>query len=401
MQLGEKDKVINELLKYSDSYSALKDKVTIRGNIISVNSSEFVYNNPILISVGKSSIKMAKFFLEHTPIKKGIIITPEASHNERFPLDVFISTHPEISERSLEAGRKVVELLTKEDYDLVIFLISGGASALMEYSDIPLDVLKEINMKLITSGLGIDQINTIRKHLSLIKGGWMLKYSKSPILTFVISDVPGGDLTMVGSGPTLIDQTTKEDAENVLRSIGLGAYSVYLKETPKTSKVKSYVYKVLDVESVLIKLKNTFQQAEVLSSEIRGDAYSFGIQLAGIANTLSRLREGKKILLFGGEPDVKITGKHGKGGRNGEVCLGFLKYIKTDAILYAFATDGIDGNSDYAGCYVSDQLRINSLEIEEAIETHSSYELLERYGSVIKTGYTGNNVNNIYLLEIS
>ena len=390
--------VIEKILYYSDSYNALKRKVKIEGNKLQIGNDVIITRNPLLISVGKSAVKMAKFFIENLNVNKGIIIPPLGSPIENVPLEVFPSTHPDITERSIEAGKRVIEVLKSEDYDLLLFLISGGASALLEYSDVPLDVLKEVNKKLVTSGLSIDEINVVRKHLSLIKGGWLAQYSKSPILTLVVSDVPGGDLSTVGSGPTLLDRSTRQEAENILRMIGLDKYVEYLKETPKDIKVKTFTYKILDVEEVLLELKRELN-GEIISSEVRGDAFSFGVQLAGIANTLSRLGE-KKTLLFGGEPEVKISGKYGKGGRNGEVCLGFLKYVRSNSVLYAIATDGIDGNSEYAGCVVESSLKIESIEIDNAVRTHSSYELLEKYGVTVKTGYTGDNVNNVYLLEI-
>jgi len=392
--------IVKRILDYSDSYKALSSKVRISNGKINVEGYSFITQKPLLVSVGKSALKMAKFFLDKMKIENGIVITPKGHTNVKLPLEVLESSHPDITERSYEAGKKVINLLFKEDYDLLIFLISGGASALMEYSDISLNYLKEINHALVTSGLSIEEINIVRKHLSLIKGGWLAQYSKSPILTLVISDVPGGDLSSVGSGPTILDFSTREEAERIMKDIGLKKYIGFLKETPKTLKVKSYTFKILDIEIVLTRLKSDIENSEMLSSEVRGDAYSFGVQLAGIANTQFRVSNGRKVLLLGGEPDVKITGKHGKGGRNGEICLGFLKYIKANARLYAIATDGIDGNSEYAGCYVDNELKINSVDIHNALINHSSYELLEKYGVTIKTGFTGDNVNNVYIVDI-
>lgn len=392
--------IVKRILDYSDSYNALSRKVRISNGEINVEGHSFITQKPLLVSVGKSALKMAKFFLDKMKIENGIVITPKGYTNVKLPLEVFESSHPDITESSYEAGKKVIDLLSKEDYDLLIFLISGGASALMENSDISLNYLKEINKALVTSGLSIEEINIVRKHLSLIKGGWLAQYSKSPILTLVVSDVPGGDLSSVGSGPTILDFSTKEEAERIMKDIGLEKYIRFLKETPKTLKVKSYTFKILDIETVLKRLKSDIENSEILSSEVRGDAYSFGVQLAGIANTQFRVSNGRKVLLLGGEPDVKITGKQGKGGRNGEICLGFLKYIKANARLYAIATDGIDGNSEYAGCYVDNELKINSVDIHNALINHSSYELLEKYGVTIKTGFTGDNVNNVYILEI-
>lgn len=396
------DEIVGKVLEFSDPYNALGEKVKVTRNEIVIGSEKFSFRKPIMIAVGKASYKMAKFFLDRINVE-GIVIVPKGSSINLSNVEIIESTHPNISEDSYKAGQEVINYLKNKEYDLVIFLLSGGASALMEYSEIPVDVMKEINEKLVKSGLTINEINTIRKHLSLIKGGKITKYAKAPIVTLIVSDVPGGDVSSVGSGPTLPDTTTIEEAKLLLKNIGLESYSRYLKETVKEIK-NSRTFLILDISIVLNKLKNTLKNSIILSSEIRGDAYSFGLNLAGLVNTsISGL--GLSIpytLLAGGEPDVKIEGKSGKGGRNGEVCLGFLRWIKKSKDykykLYAIATDGIDGNSEYAGCIVDETTSIEN--IEYYISTHSSYEALERSGSVIKTGYTYSNVNNVYILEV-
>ncbi|AAY79538.1 glycerate 2-kinase [Sulfolobus acidocaldarius] len=388
--------IVKTILSYSDSYLALSRKVEVNGNKIRINGVDYEFQNPLLISIGKSSPKMAKFFVERLKVSRGLIVSPYQAKVDS--LEVIVSSHPKITEKSLYAGSRIVDMLRREDYDIVIFLLSGGASALVEYSDVPLEVLKEINDKLVTSGLSIDEINTVRKHLSKIKGGWLAKYSKAPIVSLIISDVPSSDISFVGSGPTILDKTSVIDAERILAKIGLSSYNKYLVETPKDIKNTVNV-KILDVEEVLVKLKNHLKNSLLLSSEVKGDAYSFGVNLAGIANTFARINRQENVILAGGEPDVKITSKAGKGGRNGEVCLGFLKYIRANAKLYAVATDGIDGNSEYAGCYVDHNVKIEN--IDYYVESHSSYEILEKTGNVIQTGFTGDNVNNIYVLHIN
>jgi glycerate 2-kinase len=388
------NEIINKVLEFSDSYKVLEEKIRVKQGELNVAGNVFKFSRLLLLAVGKSSIKMAKFFLQRIKVSKGIVITPEI-YDKLEGVEILQSTHPQISEKSLKAGERVVEVLKKEDYDLVLFLLSGGASALLEYTDIPLEELRSLNDRLVKSGLTINEINVVRKHLSKIKGGWLANYSKSPIVSLIISDVPGGDLSAVGSGPTVLDSTTVDDAIRILKKIGIELKREDLIETPKSLSAPVYNFKILDVEEVLIKLRS-YLGGKIISSEVRGDAFSFGANLAGIGNTLLRIGD-KGIILAGGEPEVKIEGKGGKGGRNGEVCLGFLKFANKGIKLYAIATDGIDGNSEYAGCIVEGGLDID---VDKYILIHSSYELLEKINATIYTGFTGNNVNNVYLLEV-
>jgi glycerate 2-kinase len=388
------NEIVNKVLEFSDSYKVLEEKIRVKQGELNVEGNVFKFSRLLLLAVGKSSIKMAKFFLQRIKVSKGIVITPEI-YDKLEGVEILQSTHPQISEKSLKAGERVVEVLKKEDYDLVLFLLSGGASALLEYTDIPLEELRSLNDRLVKSGLTINEINVVRKHLSKIKGGWLANYSKSPIVSLIISDVPGGDLSAVGSGPTVLDSTTVDDAIRILKKIGIELKREDLIETPKSLSAPVYNFKILDVEEVLIKLRS-YLGGKIISSEVRGDAFSFGANLAGIGNTLLRIGD-KGIILAGGEPEVKIEGKGGKGGRNGEVCLGFLKFANKGIKLYAIATDGIDGNSEYAGCIVEGGLDID---VDKYILTHSSYELLEKINATIYTGFTGNNVNNVYLLEV-
>lgn len=396
--------LVSKILEYSNPYKALEEKVKINdNNTLLINGEEVHFTKPILISVGKAAIPMANFFIERIKLKRKLIVTPKGSGEGE---DVIEAGHPLPDENSIKAGKEAIEILTKEDYDMVIFTISGGASALMEYSEIPLDELRDINKQLISAGIGINSINIVRKHLSKIKGGKIIRYVKDnvPVLSFIVSDVPGNDISSIGSGLTSPDSSTVDDALRILRRLNLEKYSKYLEETPKEFNryVKNLI--ILDNMTVLKKLSTHLENPLVLSSEIRGEAKDVGIFIAAIFNSSESygipLKRPYHILL-GGEPEVTIRGKAGKGGRNGEVCLSFLKYVrrKGDFELLSFATDGIDGNSEYAGCLVNSNIKVEEDEIDHALENHSSYELLERLNATIKTGYTYTNVNNIYILK--
>jgi len=294
----------------------------------------------------------------------------------------------------------------REDYDLLLFLISGGSSSMIELSDMTLEELRYLYKRLIESGISINEINTVRKHLSKIKGGQLALISKAPILTLAVSDVPGDDISSIGSGPTVPDPTTIEDAKRILNSLGLQHYFKYLRETPKFLSNSQY-YIILNNLEVLKKLSRLHENSFILTSEVSGDAKSLGEFIGSIYNSSGTYGIPFKkpyMLLIGGEPEVKLMGKAGKGGRNGEVLLGFYrkrrKEIKNRFKFYAIATDGIDGNSEYAGGIIDENFDVPIKVVDEYLTNHSSYELLEKYNAVIKTGYTFTNVNNVYLLLV-
>ncbi|ARM75706.1 glycerate 2-kinase [Acidianus manzaensis] len=393
--------IVRKILEYSDPYVALQNKVELTKNSILLKQYNFKYNfsKPLLIAVGKASYKMAKFFLERTNPVNYLIVTP---HGSNLNLDNVIEAgHPQIDENSIKAGKTVKELLLREDYDVLFFLLSGGASALLEDPVVTLDEYKKINKALVESGLDIKEINIVRKHLSNLKGGRLAKLSKSPVISLIVSDVPGDDLGSIGSGPTAPDNSTVDDAKRILDYIGFSSYSQYLVETPKQVNSKNFI--ILNNMDVLQQIYKDLPNPIILTSEVIGDARQLGIFIASIYNSIKNYSVpfSKGTIIIGGEPDVKIEGKSGKGGRNGEVALSLLQYAQGNYDFYAIATDGIDGNSEYAGCIINGDMHIPKKEIENALQNHSSYELLEKYSAVVKTGLTYTNVNNVYILIVS
>ncbi|WP_236751166.1 glycerate 2-kinase [Acidianus sp. HS-5] len=390
--------IVDKIFEYSDPYNALTEKVKIEKGKIIIQGKEYRFSKPLIIAVGKASYKMAKFFLDRIEPVDYLVITP---HGSNLPLkNVIEAGHPQVDEFSLKAGEKVKEILAKENYDLLIFLLSGGASALLEDPVIPLEEYRKINDKLIKSGLEITKINTVRKHLSRLKGGSLAKLSKAKVLTLIVSDVPGNDLGSIGSGYTVADKSTIKDAKEILEEIGLSEYSKYLIETPKEVNADNYI--ILDNMDVLKKISSHLYNPLILTSQVVGEAKDLGKFIASIYKSISQysIPFKKGSIIIGGEPDVTITGKSGKGGRNSEVALSLLEEAKGNYEFYAIATDGIDGNSEYAGCIINGGMKISFEEIEDSLKNHSSYELLEKYSAVVKTGLTYTNVNNVYILIV-
>ncbi len=360
---------------------------------------ESYLERPLVIAVGKASVKMYNAVTEKIKPWKSIVVTNSGDAEA----DIVIrSGHPFPNEESFRAGETVMSAVREGGYTSVLFLLSGGASSLMEWSDkLSVEDFRRLNEILVTSGLSIDEINVVRKHVSSIKGGRLALQSSKPVFTLVLSDVVGGDLSSVGSGPTVPDQSTSMDALEIMRDINIkeDKFIQAVTETPKEI-VNSKAWIVLDVNKVVENVERKIYGVS-LSSCVRGEARDLGYLLASILNNARMRGEPLKTpftLVAGGEPEVKITGSSGKGGRNGEVCLSLARYAKGKFEFLALATDGIDGNSEYAGCYMTSDHGIRPHEIEKALREHSSYEVLEKNGSVLKTGPTGTNVNNVYIL---
>lgn len=315
---------------------------------------EILLERPLVIAVGKASVKMYNAMTEKVKPWKSIVVT-NAGDAEA---DVVIrSGHPFPNEESFRAGETVLDAVRKGGYTSILFLLSGGASSLMEWSDrlSPQD-FRKLNEILVTSGLSIDEINVVRKHVSSIKGGRLALESSKAVFTLVVSDVVGGDISSVGSGPTIPDQSTLTEALEIMKSIDIkeDKFIKALTETPKEIP-NSKAWVVLDVDKVVENVKWKLNGIS-LSSCVRGEARDFGYTLSSILNNSRKRGEPLKppfTVVAGGEPEVKVTGNSGKGGRNGEVCLSLARYAKGEFEFLALATDGIDGNSEYAGCYIT------------------------------------------------
>jgi len=408
-------KVIEELLdlidKYADPYEALLRKVEVKDELIIIDNYSFkIGRKPLVISIGKCAYKMAKWSAEKIRMEKGIMIRP--INDVQGKIDNFLeirSTHPQPSYKSLEAAKLIEEEITK-DYSSIIFMISGGSSALVEDPLIDIEDFIIVNDLLLKSGANIQEINIVRKHLSRIKGGKLAKLCKSKFITIAVSDVAFDDPSTIGSGITYPDSSTYEDAYRVLLSkkiwdkipekvkevIKKGTIGE-IEETPK--KFESPYFIVLRNRDVLEAIANKLKSYNplILTSWAQGESRE-------IAKLFARIfyenRE-NNALIMGGELDVTVKGK-GKGGRNTEFILSFLKNMpKENYHVLAYATDGIDGNSEAAGAWADEntleEIKSKGIELEKEIEENNTGYVLDAVGKLIKRGITGNNVNNVYL----
>jgi|ECHnycMinimDraft_1075156.scaffolds.fasta_scaffold00043_22 glycerate 2-kinase len=391
----------------ADPYRALSETLSVRSDELEIFGERHKLGRVKVISIGKAAYPMAKWAMHSLRPIKCITVVPKGVNISLEGATILQGAHPIPDESSLKAGEEVMREVSEDDYDTLIVMLSGGASAMVEVPLLHLEELINVNKKLVTSGLSIREINAVRKHLSLIKGGRLGKLSKGKIINFIVSDVPGNDIASIGSGPTVPDPTTFNEALEIALKIGLDEKVIQvlrrgvageIEETPKSLNSKSYI--VLDNMKVLRRTAKEFKNSLILTSELQGSVNEVAKVMASIFKSCTRYGlplSRPFILFFGGEPEVEVKGRGGVGGRNSEMALHLLKLLKDEEFgLLAYATDGIDGNSPYAGAIVTDSIKIN--EIESYLAAHDTYTPLARLGATIKTGYTHTNVNNIYAL---
>jgi glycerate 2-kinase len=296
-----------------------------------------------------------------------------------------------------EAGeRAATEILRKvKDLgpdDLLLALISGGGSSLLSLPapGVTMSQLKSLTAQLLKSGADIQEINTVRKHLSAIAGGRLAAASRAPVVVLVISDVTGDDPTHIASGPCAPDPTTIEDAKAVLAKYGIafrGPFSESPKASKATSKVIATAYRSLEAAAEVFRRQGI--RPEILGDTITGEAREVGREMGRLA----RRTKGPAALISGGECTVTIESEGGGGGR----CCEFLLSlgIETGGIwAIAADTDGIDGTEDNAGAILTPESMKKGHDGKAYLARHDGYGFFSALGDLVITGPTRTNVND-------
>ena len=401
--------IIEAGLEAIDTKKAILNSIKIEKDKLSVNGHSFSLKNAekiLVVGIGKCSLE-AGAALEKILGKRltgGIVL--DVHEGELKKIKTYTGDHPLMSPRNVDATKKIIELLSGlTEKDLVIFIISGGGSALLcQPQNFTCVEESSVVDALMHAGADIEEMNTVRKHLSLARGGFLAKYAyPARVVSFIFSDVVGNDLEFVASGPTVKDTTTPEDAEAVMKKYCIrekcGFPLIKFIETPKDSRYFERVRNILLVsnrtalEAMSDKASSLGYLPKIVSDNLSGEAREVAKE---IVETLSK--EGpENVFLYGGETTVKINGK-GKGGRNQELSLSSLRYIKDDQILISVASDGRD-NSENAGgiCDIitKENAKKHNLDIEKYLKDNNSYEFCVETGDFLKTGDTGSNVSDI------
>ena len=374
----------------------------------------------VVVGAGKSAALMAaavEAAWPDTPLS-GVVVTRYQHATPTRRIEVIEAAHPVPDANSERGATRVLDAvagLTPDD--LVLVLMSGGASALLERpaDGLTLDDLRSVNRALLASGAPIDEMNAVRKHLSAIKGG-RLAAAAAParVVTLAISDVPGDDPAVIGSGPTLPDASTWHDVRRIAARYGLDLPRTDGPETPKPGDLAPEI-RLIATPSMALEAAASVARARGLTSLILGDALEgesrdMGTVLAGIARSVRNGHplEAPCVLLSGGEGTVTIgAAGAGKGGRNTEFLLALALALRGAPGIWAIAgdTDGIDGTEDAAGAVITPdtlaRARNAGLQPLERLLAHDSYTLFDALGDLIRTGPTLTNVNDLRAILIA
>ena len=375
----------------------------------------------IVVGAGKASAAMARAFDENWPGElTGIVVTRygHAAHCQR--IEVVEAAHPVPDQKGEDAARRILKVVQGlGETDLVVALISGGGSALLTApaEGISLVDKQAVNRALLASGASIDEMNCVRKHLSLIKGGRLAAAAyPARVVTLVISDVPGDDPATIASGPTVADPTTFADARDILARYGiappLGVAALLAAgrdETPKPGDprmARAETHLIATPQASLMAAAAIAKAAGVtpliLGDAIEGKSREVARVFGGIARQIRRYGQpcpAPCVLLSGGETTVTIHGK-GRGGRNVEFLLALALALRGDSRTWAIAgdTDGVDGAEEVAGAIIgpdtlerATRLGISSSSYLADNDAHSAFEAL---GDQVISGPTLTNVND-------
>ena len=425
----------------------MQKSITIDNDILSIGKNRYElrkYDSIYIIGGGKASAEMA-FAIEKLLKKikdlpyKGIINVPIGTPYKDLKISSKIiineANHPIPDEMGLLGTKNMIDLISKcTKNDLFIILISGGGSALLTLpkKGISLDDLKQVNKVLLKSGASIQEINTIRKHISDFKGGNLARRiyetSNAHVICLIISDVIGNELDMIASGPTVPDSTNYKDVFNIIEKYEL--YDKFPnsiikvietgKNNPKLENPKEgdpcfkniFNFLIGSVELAIAAITNYLKSSDFevnrLKYSFQGEARIYGSFLA--CYLMRKLDEDKLIkpnaLIGSGELTVTITGK-GKGGRNQEMLLALLidlmnKKIKNQFLVLGVNLDGIEGNSKAMGALIDNQVYNefikNHLNLESYLVENDSNSFFQKVKTQIITGPTGVNVNDIILI---
>jgi glycerate 2-kinase len=425
--------IFNEALRAVDPYAAVGKHVDRIRSICRDAGLRKIY----VVSFGKAAYPMARALADAFPdrIVRGVVVTKYGHvSGELLPgtFEIYEAGHPVPDEQGVAGAGRVIDLLEEADREsLVVFLISGGGSALLvaPSEGVSLDEKQQVTRLLLQAGADIVELNTVRKHLSRVKAGRLAEAAwPARVLSLILSDVIGDRLDSIASGPTSPDGTTWADALDVVTRHGLeGKIPPKLMRIlqngaagrlPDTPKQGNAIFE--SVENVIIGSNRIATEAAgqkalalgfepvVLTSELQGEARDAAQWLyRQVLESQSCLSSGRRkiCLIAGGETTVTVRGK-GLGGRNTEMALAFAVAIEgTSGITFLSAgTDGTDGPTDAAGAIADGQtiLKARSLGIDPRayLNNNDSYRFFEKTGGLFKTGPTGTNVMDLQIILI-
>lgn len=378
-----------------------KDKIITRKKTFDLSKYQSVY----VVAIGKAADSMADAVNKKINIDAGLVVIPynyKPRHLGK-QFTIIRAGHPLPNRESIRAAKAIIKMLKSARHDdFVLFLVSGGASALVSVPyEISLYQKKRVISVLLKCGASINEINAIRKHLSQVKGGRILEHLQCDAASLVMSDVVGDSLSDIASGLTYCDKTTfldcmkiieKFDLTSQIPNVVLNLFKLGVQgkipETPKRQKIPN----------MLIATNKDCLDAMANKAKMLGYVTKTLYPINGTVQSASKriLREfsikKKHCLIFGGETTVVVRG-HGKGGRNQELVLQILNRVKQNVVVSSVGTDGIDGNTKHAGAIA---LSLSTkCDIDSYLQNNDSNSFFKKHNGLILTGPTHTNLMDI------
>jgi len=404
-----------------DKVQVKNDELYIRDKIYKLGGRRVYF-----VGVGKCAISAGRAIeaLLGDALTGGValdVATDEQSNSELKTIETYVGTHPLPSEANERGAKHIIEFLSdRREDDLVIMFVSGGGSTLLCLPQTPMTWNNEANLfrELTSHGAPIQDINTVRKHISRARGGALAVAAyPAEVVSLIASDVPGNDMHVIASGPTVLDTSTIADAQAILARYGITApINIEFIETEKEQKYFERVTNIfiLSNKDALSGMKNEAvrrgYETTVVDEHFTGEARNIGRTVAeklhSSAPKTALLYAGESTVTFGdytdaGGPSPRRSGlRPREGGRNQEMALSALNDIRSDEIILSFASDGHD-NTDHAGAIADETTRVHAreknLSVDEYLNVHRSYDFFTTTGDALITDYTGSNVSDLII----
>lgn len=389
--------------------NAVKPDAAVKRALSEISFDGDVY----VVAAGKAAYQMAKVAAGEISFKAGVVVTKyDHVFSKIEGMTCFEAGHPVPDENGFAGTKMALEMTANlTEKDTVLFLLSGGGSALFESPLIPGEELQAITNELLRCGADITEINTIRKRLSAVKGGKFANHvAPAKVYSVILSDIVGDPIDMIASGPTVVDASTCADALAIVEKYGIHlsdeAMNLLKKETPKciTNATNMVIGSVRELCSAATAAAEELgYEVTFLSDSITCEARELGNVLGAIAKSNHTFN--KKAFVCGGETVVHLKGT-GLGGRNQEIAVAAMKQIAglENACVFSVGSDGTDGPTDAAGGYADGTSMCDAdkagIDVSAMQENNDCYHILKAIDGLVITGPTGTNVNDFAMVLI-
>ncbi len=414
-------KILSAALEAADPAQAVERTLSLKNGLLQIGKISYLLGeiaHLYIVAFGKAAPAMASTAstIIGDALDGGIVVSKYATADDLSKLEMLLAGHPVPDERSLTSGKAILKLLRKcgKD-DLVIFLISGGGSALVTapFEGIPLSTMQDLTSLLLASGARIDEINTLRRALDRVKGGGLAEAAyPARIVSLILSDVVDSPLEAIASGPTVPNPTTASDALAVLKKYNLLAKTpAIIREKLQENQRGNLPLAAhnatiigsnrISAEAALKKATQEGFQASILTTSLQGEAAEKGRELAAYLRGLDKRPQ---CVIVGGETTVSLGHATGLGGRNQELALAAVAALDgaRDVMLITLATDGDDGPTDAAGAVVTgdtfQRAQTLGLQLDAHLNEHNAYPFFSALDDLLIPGPTGTNVNDLTFL---